>query len=338
VKLLRRERRDTRESENGPPADDRVDPQPEREEPTLADPTPRDLSKRDWFAILVRAGKEAVNDHVTNLAAALAYYAFLAIPALLLVVVGVFSLTAGDNAITTIIDKLEGIVPDEALTLIRDSLVRVTQTTSNSSIALLVVGSVLALWTLTGAMDTLMWALNSAYDREETRGFVKRRLIALAMIVLMLLAFGLAFGLLVLGPALSGWIGSAVGLEAVVQWLWWTAQWPILIFGLLFAFATILYLGPNVDHPRWQFLTFGTVISVVVWLVASGAFALYVSQFGSYNKAWGSLAAVIIMLTWLWLSGLALLFGAEINAETERSRELRRGEPAEAELQAPAAD
>jgi membrane protein len=338
MKLLKRDRTDTRERENGPASDERVEPQPERDEPTLADPTPSDLSKRDWFAVLVRAGKKAVNDHVTNLAAAMAYYAFLAIPALLLIAVGVFSLVAGENAISTIIEKLGKVAPEEALTLIEDSLRRVTQTASSSSIALLVVGSVLALWTLTGAMDTLMWALNSAYDREETRGFVKRRLIALAMILLMLVAFVLAFGLLVLGPALSGWIGSAVGLESVIQWLWWTAQWPVLILGLLFAFATILYLGPNVDHPRWRFLTFGTVISVVVWLVASGAFALYVSQFGSYNKAWGSLAAVIIMLTWLWLSALALLFGAEINAEAERSRELRRGEPAEADLQAPTAD
>jgi membrane protein len=337
MKLLKRERTDTRESEDGRPADDRVEPLPEREEPKLADPGPTDLTKRDWFAILVRAGKKAINDHVTNLAAAIAYYSFLAIPASLLILVGVFSLTAGAGAIDTIMNKLEGIAPEEALTLIRDTLERVTQTASSSGITMLVVGSVLALWTLTGAMDTLMWALNSAYDREETRGFVKRRLTALAMIVLMLVAFSLAFGLLVLGPTLSGWVGSAVGMEAVVKVLWWTAQWPILILGLLFAFATILYLGPNVDHPRWQFLSFGTVISVVVWLVASGAFAFYVSQFGSYNKAWGSLAAVIIMLTWLWLSSLALLFGAEINAEAERSRELRRGEPAEQDLQAPTA-
>jgi membrane protein len=229
-------------------------------------------------------------------------------------------------------------VPQEALTLIEDTLTRVTETAAGSGIAMTIVGSVLALWTLTGSMQTLMWALNSAYDREETRGFVKRRLIALAMVVLMLLAFVLAFGLLVLGPALSGWIGSAVELETLVSWLWWTAQWPILILGLLFAFAAILYLGPNVDHPRWSFLTVGTVISVVIWLLASGGFALYVSQFGSYNKAWGSLAAVIIMLTWLWLSGVALLFGAEVNAEAERSRELRRGEPAEVELQAPPRD
>jgi membrane protein len=201
---------------------------------------------------------------------------------------------------------------------------------------LIVVGSILALWTVTGAMDTLMWALNAAYGREETRGFVKRRLTALAMIVLMLVAFVLVFGLLVLGPQLSGWVGSAVGLEALVKVLWWTAQWPILILGLLFAFAAIYYLGPNIEQPRWQFVTLGTVVSVVLWLAASGGFAFYVSQIGSYNKVWGSLAAVIIMLTWLWISALALLFGAEINAEAERSRELRKGEPAETELQAPA--
>jgi membrane protein len=310
-------------------------PQPEPSEQKLADPSLGDLSKRDYLAILVRAAKESLNDHITNLAAALAYYAFLSIPAVLLVAVGVFGLVANEDAVTALIERLEGVAPQEALTLLEQTLDRVTETAAGSGLAMIVVGSVLALWTVTGAMETLMWALNSAYDREETRGFVKRRLTALLMIVLLLLAFVLTFGLLVLGPLLSGWIGDAVGLEALVKWLWWTAQWPLLILGLLVAFATILYLGPNVDHPRWRFVTLGPVISVLAWLLASGLFAVYVSQFGSYNKAWGSLAAVIIMLTWLWISGLALIFGAEVNAESERSRELRRGEPAEAELQAP---
>ena len=313
-------------------------PQPEREEPNLAEPGVRDLSKRDYLAILTRAGKGSLDDHITNLAAALAYYAFLAIPAILLVAVGVFNLVADADLIDKIIERLQSVAPPEALTLIQKTLNRVVESTANSGIAMVVVGSVLALWTVTGAMETLMWALNAAYDREETRGFFKRRFTALVMIVLLLIAFTLAFGLLVLGPHVSGWVGSAVGLEEVVKWLWWTAQWPVLVLGLLLVFATVLYLGPNVEHPRWQFLSIGTSIAVVVWLLASGGFALYVSQFSSYNKAWGSLAAVIIMLTWLWISGLALLFGAEVNAETERSRELRRGEPAESELQAPTKD
>ena len=118
--------------------------------------------------------------------------------------------------------------------------------------------------------------------------------------------------------------------------IWWVAQWPVLVGGLLLSFAGILYLGPNIEHPRWKFLSFGAVFAVVLWLLASGAFALYVSMFGSYNKAWGSLSAVVILMTWFWLSGVALLLGAEINAEAERSRELRRGEPAEVELTAPA--
>jgi len=181
-----------------------------------------------------------------------------------------------------------------------------------------------------------MWALNLAYGRDETRGFVRRRIVAGAMAVFALMASALALGLLVLGPHLSRWIGDAVGQKSVVEIVWWAAQWPILIGGLLLAFSVILYLGPNVRHPRWQFVSFGAVFAVVIWLIASGAFAFYASRFGSYNKAWGSLSAVVVMLTWLWISSVALLFGAEINAEAERSRELRQGEPAERELQAPA--
>ena len=310
-------------------------PQPERAEPRLQDPGLGSLSARDYGAVFVRAAKEALDDHITSLAAALAYYAFLAIPSLLLVAVGAFGLFAGPEAVSGIVDRLSGVMPAEAVSLVDEALRRVTEQQASQGATIAVVGIVIALWSLTGAMQTLMWALNAAYEREETRGFLKRRLTALTMVLLMLLAFALAFGLLVLGPHLSGWIGSAVGAEALVQWLWWAAQWPILVVGLLLSFATILYLGPNVDHPRWSFLTIGTAFAVVLWLAASGAFAVYASAFGSYDKTWGSLAAVILMLTWLWLSSLALLFGAEINAETERSRELRRGEPAEAELTAP---
>ena len=310
-------------------------PQPEHTEPRHPDPDLATLTFRDYRAVVIRAAKQALDDHVTNLAAALAYYAFLAIPALLLVAVGAFSLFGDPDAVASIVDRLSGVMPREAVSLVQDALLRVTEQRAGAGVSMSVVGLVLAFWSLTGAMQTLMWALNEAYDREETRGFVKQRVTGLVMVVLLLLAFALAFGLLVLGPHLSGWIGSAVGAEALVQWLWWTAQWPILLLGLLLAFATILYLGPDVDHPRWSFLTIGTGLAVVVWLAASGAFALYASRFGSYDKTWGSLGIVIVMLTWLWLSSLALLLGAEVNAEAERSRELRRGEPAEKRLTAP---
>jgi len=309
-------------------------PQPEQREPELHDPGLTDLSAQDYKAILTRAGKQALAHGITDLAAALAYYSFLAIPAVLLVAVGLFSLFASPDAITTLIDKLGTVVPSQATQLIEDSLRQMNENRSGS-LAMVIVGFVLALWTTMGAMTSFMRAVNRAYDREEGRGFVRQRLVALQMVIAMGVAFLLVFGLLVLGPVMSGWIGNALDIEGVMGWLWWVVQWPILLIGLLAVFATVLYLGPNVDHPRWRFITPGSVFAVVVWLIASGLFAVYTSMFDSYNKTWGSLAAVIVMLTWLWVTGIALLLGAEINSEAERSRELRQGEPAERRIQAP---
>lgn len=307
---------------------------PERSEPRLADPGLTDLTRRDWLAIAKRAARESLDDGITDAAAALAYYLFLAIPAALLLALGLFGLLAGPDAVETLVDRLGTVIPSEATALVHGSLDRLVAN-QGGSVALLSVGAVLAVWTSTGAMTALMRALNRVYDRDETRGFVHRRLTALSMVALTLFAFALVLGLLVLGPHLARWVGEATGLETLVDWVWWTAQWPILLLGLLAMFAAILYLGPNVDHPRWRFLTPGAALAVVVWLAASGLFAVYTSMFGSYNKTWGTLAAVVVTLVWLWLSGLALLIGAEVNAEAERSRELRRGEPAESELQAP---
>jgi len=309
-------------------------PQPEQREPQLHDPGLTDLSAQDYKAILTRAGKQALAHGITDLAAALAYYSFLAIPAVLLVAVGLFSLFASPDAIATLIDKLGTVVPSQATQLIEDSLRQMNENRSGS-LAMVIVGFVLALWTTMGAMTSFMRAVNRAYDREEGRGFVRQRLVAVQMVIAMGVAFLLVFGLLVLGPVMSGWIGNALDIEGVMGWLWWVVQWPILLVGLLAVFATVLYLGPNVDHPRWRFITPGSVFAVVVWLIASGLFAVYTSMFDSYNKTWGSLAAVIVMLTWLWVTGIALLLGAEINSEAERSRELRQGEPAERRIQAP---
>jgi membrane protein len=310
-------------------------PQPERAEPRLADPEPTQLSRRDFVAIFKRAFKKFRAHQMTSIAAALAYYAFLAIPSVLLVAVGVFSLLAGQNAVDTVVGKLQEVMPGQATSLIRDSLRTMANDTS-SGISVLGVGGVLAVWSLTGAMQNVMWAVNIAYGREDDRGFLRRRLTALSMLCFALIGFALSFGALVLGPHLSDWVGSALDAKSVVTTIWWIAEWPLLLLGLLVAFAGLMYLAPNVKHPRWQFLTFGAIVSLLIWLAASGAFSFYASRFGSYNKTWGSLSAVVVMLTWLWLSGVALLLGAEVNAEAERSRELRRGEAAEVELRAPA--
>lgn len=275
------------------------------------------IEKSGRLALLKRALKAFNEHHMTNVAAALAYYAFLAIPAALLVAVGLFGLLAGPHAVSTLVGKLNGVMPAQATSLIKGSLTNMTQH-RGTGLTVLVVGLVLALWTLTGAMQALMWALNVAYGRDESRGFVRRRVTALAMLIFALLGFALAFGVLVLGPHLSTWIGDSLGVRSVVKPVWYVAEWPLLVGGLLITFAGLMYLGPDVEHRSWRFMTFGAVLAIVIWLVASGAFAFYAAHFGSYNKSWGSLAAVVITLTWFWLSNCALLLGAELNAAAER--------------------
>jgi membrane protein len=227
-------------------------------------------------------------------------------------------------------------MPSQATHLLGGSLHRLDEHPS-TGLTMTIVGFVLAVWATTGAMTSYMTALNLAYERKDRRSFIRKRLIAVELVGVVGFAFLLVAILLIFGPAVEHFVAGHAGpLSGAVGWIWWIAEWPILVTGLLAAFATLLYLGPDVAHPRWRFITPGSVFATLVWLAASGGFAVYTAMFGSYNKTWGSLAAVIIMLTWLWLAAIALLLGAEINAEAERSRELRQGQPAERELLAPA--
>jgi membrane protein len=182
-----------------------------------------------------------------------------------------------------------------------------------------VVGLVLAVWSTTGAMTGYMTAVNLAYERKDTRSFVRKRIVALAMVAVIGIAFLLVAVLLIFGPPVEHLIAShAGGASGVIGWVWWIAQWPILLVGLVAAFETLLYLGPDISNRPWRLVSRGPIVAALVWIVASGAFAFYSSSFSSYNKTWGSLSAVIVMLTWLWLSALALLLGAEIDALRER--------------------
>jgi membrane protein len=269
-----------------------------------------------YLHALKRAFKRAfTEDEVGDSAAAITYYAFLSLPSLLLVAVGFFSLFADPETIATLMRKLEGVAPAEALSLLEDSLNRVIQNRSGG-LPMIVVGFLVAAWTVSGTMGAVIRTLNRIFGELEGRGFVKQRAIGVTLVVLVVAAFALVFGLLVLGPYVSDWTG--------LGWVWWLAQWPVLVGGLLVAFGLIYWLGPNRSEVRFKPISAGSLLAVVIWLAGSGAFAVYVSMFGSYNKAWGSLAAVIVMLTWLWLSSLALLLGAELDADLEGCRDERR--------------
>jgi membrane protein len=284
------------------------------------------FSVRDLFSAAKRAAKSMLDDNMLMIASALAYSTFFAIPSVLLVAVGLFTLIAGPQTITSLIQSFGHVMPNQATQLLGDSLHRLDHQPS-TSIAITAVGFVLAVWSVTSAMTTFMTAVNIAYGCKDTRPFVRKRALALAMAACIGFAFVLVAVLLMFGPQIEKWVGSALGASTLVGYLWWIAQWPILVAGLLAAFATILYLGPNLadEKRRWKLITPGAVVAAVAWLAVSGLFAVYTAKFGSYNKTWGSLSAVIVMLTWLWLSSLALLFGAELNAEIEASHERRRG-------------
>lgn len=271
-----------------------------------------------WRSIAVAAGKSFLADNAMMLASALAYSTFFAIPSVLLVVVGVFTLAAGPGTITSFTHHLGHVMPAQVASLLDGSLKQL-DAHPGQGIVLTLLGFVLATWSLTGAMTTYMTAVNLAYGLKDERKFVRRRLVALQMVAIVGFAFVLVAGLLMFGPSVEHLVASrSGGASGIVGWVWWLAQWPILIGGLSTSFAALLFLGPDRTPRRWQLVTPGAIVATLVWLAASGLFAFYSGTFGSYNKTWGSLSAVIVMLTWLWLTGMALLYGAEVDAEVER--------------------
>jgi membrane protein len=271
---------------------------------------------REWWQIGVAAARSALDDHVPLLASALAYSSFFAIPSLLLVALGIFTLTSSAGTIDSLISALQDAIPEQALELFSSSLKQINAN-DQTSVLLIVVGALLALWSLTGAMNAFMIAISEAYGVRDPRSFFRRRWVAFELVLCFLLAVVVAGGLLVLGPTLSGWLGRATDHESLVSWIWWAAQWPLLIAALMAVLTAMLWLAP-VQRPPWRGLLPGAVLATAIWIVSSGGFALFTAHFDTYNKTWGSLSAVIVTLVWLWLTAIALLLGAEVNAVAAR--------------------
>jgi membrane protein len=268
--------------------------------------------------IVVAGVRSGLLHNVMALAAAIAYNAFLAVPASLMVALGVFTLVERPEDVGTLINNFDNVLPAEAQTLLNDTLRRLAESQDGGPLVL--VGLVIALWSVSGALTTMMWALTmAATGRRDQRSFVRKRLVALALLGCVLLGALALLVLQVFGPTIARASGHDLG------WLFDLLRWPVLV-GVLFLVTTVVMtLAPDDEVDRtWSTLLPGSAFTVVVGLVASEGFAIYVSRFGSYNKAWGSLSGVIVLLVWLWLSGLAILLGGEINAEAARRREAAR--------------
>ena len=278
------------------------------------------LIGRARATLLGSAIDRTLSDNVGQVAQAIGYNTFLAIPSALLVVVGAFAAFADEGTIhDLIVDNTSDILPQDVINLLLDNLHQITKM-HQSGVAIIIIGVVLGLWSLTGSMQTLMWGLNTVFRCSETRSFVRRRLLALAMVGCTLVAFAIVFVLFVLAPKLSNWTSEHTGVHHSSGTLWTVIQWPVVIIALLLMFAMLMRLGPNLQSPRFSVITLGGFVSVIGWLVLSDVFAYFTNRFGSYNKTWGSLAAVIVVLVWLRLSAFVLMFGAELNAERQARR------------------
>jgi len=196
------------------------------------------------------------------------------------------------------------------------------------------VGLGVALWSASGYVGAFMRASNIIWETPEGRPFAKRRPLQVGVTLLLIVLFALvALSLVLTGPIVQA-VGDAIGVGSTALTIWEIAKWPVLLAVLIFMVALIYYTAPNVKVPGFKWITAGSVIAVVGWIVASAAFAFYVANFGAYDKTYGSLGAVVTLLIWVWISNLALLFGMELNAERERSRELDAGVPrADKEIQ-----
>jgi membrane protein len=287
---------------------------------------PEDVRPRGWFAVLKRTVREFREDNLTDWAAALTYYTMLSIFPAMIALVAILGL-AGQNPQTTnaLLKIIGDIGPSSAVQTFKGPIQSLVTNKSGAGI-LLVLGLATALWSASSYVGAFMRASNAIYEREEGRPFWKLRptqLLVTLVMVLMLALVGIA--VVVTGP-LAKAIAGPIGLGHVAVTVWDIAKWPVLLLVVMLMLAMLYYWTPNVKPPKFRWITPGSVVAVVIWILASGAFALYVANFGSYSKTYGSLGGVVIGLVWLWISNIAVLLGQELNAELERQRELESGD------------
>jgi membrane protein len=291
--------------------------------------SPGDLGGSGWKGAVKRSVKEFKADNVSDWAAALTYYAILSIFPALIALMSLLGLV-GKSATQPLIDNLGSVAPGPAKQILTSALQNLQQSQGAAGI-LFIVGLAAALWAASGYVAAFMRAANAIWDVDEGRPIWKTVPLRLAVtLVLVLLLAISAIAVVVTGP-LARQVGNLVGVGGTAVTIWDIAKWPILILVVGFMLAILYFASPNVRQPGFKWVTPGGLIAVLLWIIASALFALYVANFGSYNKTYGALGGVIAFLVWLWISNIVILFGAELNAELERGRQIAAGHPAEKE-------
>jgi membrane protein len=262
-----------------------------------------------------RVWREVRKDNCTGQAAQLAYYLIFAVFPFLLFLATLLGYLPIPNLMDRIMESLARLLPGEVVTLLQDNI---RQLVTDQKGGLLSFGILAALWSSSGAVTAIMDALTRAYDVEEGRPFWKVRGTAILLTMGLSAFILLSMVLLIFGPQLGGWVASLVGLGNAFEVVWNILRWPVIVGLLILAMAIVYYVAPDVEQ-RWKWITPGSVFAVLMTIAVSLGFSFYVSNFGSYNKTYGSIGAVIVFLTWLYLTGLIILVGGEINAEIEHA-------------------
>ncbi|MFG3496646.1 YihY/virulence factor BrkB family protein [Streptomyces sp. NPDC047886] len=291
--------------------------------------TPTRLSSGSWRSVLRRTGREFLDDELPDRAAALTYYGVLSIFPALLVVVAMLGVI-GESATRAVLDNLQQLAPGPARDILGDA-VRQLQGSGGASGVVAIVGLVAALWSASGYVAAFIRTSNAVYDLPEGRPVWKVTPLRIGLTLVLMVMLALSAVIVVFTGPLAERAGEAIGLGSAAVTAWNIAKWPVLVILVVLMVALLYWSAPNVRGPGFRWLTPGSVVAVLLWLLASGGFALYVANFGSYNKTYGTLAGVVIFLIWLWLSNLAILLGLELDAELARQRAVQEGRPESAE-------
>jgi membrane protein len=291
--------------------------------------TPTDLPGPAWGAVLKRTVSEFREDDLTDWAAALTYYGILSIFPALLVVLSILGLI-GPSATQPLLDNLAEVAPGPAQEIVTSAIQNLEKSQGSAGI-LFVVGLAAAIWSASGYVGAFTRASNAIYDVDEGRPIWKTLPLRVGLTVALLVLLAVSAVAVVVTGGLAGKVGELLGVGETVVTIWDIAKWPVLIVLVSFMFAILYWAAPNVKQPGFRWISPGGLLAVLLWLVASAAFALYVANFASYNKTYGALGAVIIFLVWLWISNLAVLLGAEFNAELQRGKQIEAGQPEDRE-------